>query len=150
MSKRVCMLMVSIILAGCNGTNSQGSGDVALTPSPQAGDIDLKVVVNAGGHTSTEMTSLIQDGIHRSRVSCIDLANQSGSSYCRLVWTINRSASTRPIISVIASLYVNGNLSQTLITHMPSLGVHSRLAFVREVSDMMETLQARTRRQRLG
>lgn len=146
--KTVCALVASILLVSCRGVYKLDSETVGSPPTLRAGDIGLEVIINAPGYSNAEMANLIRDGISQSGVKCTDLEGNSSKADCKLVWTINRSDPVRPFVFILANLYVNGSLSQTIMDRVPGPNTQPRSAFVREISDIMNTLEVRNRRQR--
>ena len=145
--KTVWALTFSFLLLSCGGAYKINARIVGSPPDLRANDINLEVIINAAGYSNTEMANLIRDGISQSGVMCTDLEGILSRADCKLVWTINRSDPVRPFVSILANLYVNGSLSQTFMDTVPGPNTQPRSAFVREISDMMNTLKARVRRQ---
>ena len=147
LERTACALVVSALSGGCEGIYKPDPESVTSISASQAGRSKIEVVVNEHGYIGTGMTSLIQDGVQRSRVTCAMLDDEFGNTDCKIVWTVNRSSPVRPFVSVPANLYLSGNLSQAMTNIVPNPNTQQRAAFVRVVSDMMETLRARRRRQ---
>ena len=76
-------------------------------------------------------------------MKCTDLGGSSSKADCKLVWTISRFDPVRPFVSILANLYVIGNLSRTIMDRMPGPNTQSRSVFVRKILNMMNTLRAR-------